>query len=261
MSYPGPMRIEERRTRDLASPTPPTALDAFSSEAEALDLPLVTVPAGPLVSRPGQPRAPAELEPQPVAPSASRPVANRSPTSGRIVLLLLVVAAAGAIGIGIWTYREWLLDVLVVRPSPAAVSPVMTTPPPDLTYERQTLPVLAPPPVANEVVVTAVGVVASARASQAVPASRRAAPPSPRPAPRAEIVAAPPPRASLFINAVPWADVWVGGVHVGQTPIGDLTLPIGVHDVEFRHPQLGDRRLRVTLGASGARAAIDMGGR
>jgi hypothetical protein len=55
------------------------------------------------------------------------------------------------------------------------------------------------------------------------------------------------PQGSIALNAVPWAEVWIDGEAVGETPIGGLTLPIGVHEVLFRHPELGDRRASVTV--------------
>jgi hypothetical protein len=55
------------------------------------------------------------------------------------------------------------------------------------------------------------------------------------------------PRASLSINAQPWANVWVDGESVGETPIGNLSRPIGRHDVVLRHPSLGERKLSVLV--------------
>jgi hypothetical protein len=55
------------------------------------------------------------------------------------------------------------------------------------------------------------------------------------------------PRASLSINAQPWANVWVDGEGVGETPIGNLSRPIGRHEVVLRHPSLGERKLSVLL--------------
>lgn len=59
----------------------------------------------------------------------------------------------------------------------------------------------------------------------------------------------PVPDGSLSVNALPWADVTIDGRAVGQTPLANLTLPIGPHDVVWRHPQLGERRQRVTVTA------------
>jgi hypothetical protein len=55
------------------------------------------------------------------------------------------------------------------------------------------------------------------------------------------------PRGSMALNATPWAEVFVDGARVGETPIGNYAVPIGSHDVIFRHPDLGERRLSVTV--------------
>jgi hypothetical protein len=67
------------------------------------------------------------------------------------------------------------------------------------------------------------------------------------------------PRGTLAINAQPWADVSVDGQQVGQTPIGALSLPLGSHEVVFRHPQFGERRetVLVTL-KQPARIGVDL---
>jgi hypothetical protein len=67
------------------------------------------------------------------------------------------------------------------------------------------------------------------------------------------------PRGSVALNALPWAEVFVDGARVGETPIGSASLPIGVHEVVFRHPELGERKASaiVTTGAP-ARLSIDM---
>ena len=55
------------------------------------------------------------------------------------------------------------------------------------------------------------------------------------------------PRGSMAINAIPWAEVFVDATRVGETPIGSIAVPIGAHEVLFRHPELGERRLSVTV--------------
>ena len=55
------------------------------------------------------------------------------------------------------------------------------------------------------------------------------------------------PRGSMAINAIPWAEVLVDNKRVGETPIGNITVPIGAHEVLFRHPELGERRMSVTV--------------
>ena len=56
-----------------------------------------------------------------------------------------------------------------------------------------------------------------------------------------------PPNGSVNINAVPWAEVWINGKSVGETPIGNLSLPLGEHEIVFRHPQLGEQRRTATV--------------
>jgi hypothetical protein len=67
------------------------------------------------------------------------------------------------------------------------------------------------------------------------------------------------PRGSVALNALPWAEVFVDGDRLGETPIGSAPLPIGVHEVVFRHPELGEKRANVivTSGAP-ARLSVDM---
>jgi hypothetical protein len=61
------------------------------------------------------------------------------------------------------------------------------------------------------------------------------------------------------INATPWAEVLVDGQRVGETPLGNVQLTVGSHEVKFRHPQLGEqvRTVLVTTGAPG-RLSVDM---
>lgn len=66
-------------------------------------------------------------------------------------------------------------------------------------------------------------------------------------------------RRPVNINARPWADVFVDGASVGQTPIANLTLTVGAHDVVFRHPQFGERSQNVIVTARGTnRIAVDL---
>ena len=67
------------------------------------------------------------------------------------------------------------------------------------------------------------------------------------------------PKGSVALNAAPWAEVWVDGDRLGETPIGNVNLPIGTHDVIFRHPDLGEQRHTVTVTMNGpARLSVDM---
>jgi hypothetical protein len=68
-----------------------------------------------------------------------------------------------------------------------------------------------------------------------------------------------PPKGTIAINALPWAEVWMDGTKVGETPIGNLAVTAGSHDVVFRHPDLGEQRetVLVTLKAP-MHLSIDM---
>ena len=67
------------------------------------------------------------------------------------------------------------------------------------------------------------------------------------------------PKGTIALNAVPWADVWIDGEKVGETPIGNLPVTIGTHEIIFRHPDLGEQRqlATVTLTAP-TRLSVDM---
>jgi hypothetical protein len=67
------------------------------------------------------------------------------------------------------------------------------------------------------------------------------------------------PKVPVSLNAEPWAEVWIEGKRVGETPLANLQLPIGSHQVTFRHPQLGEKRASLTVSLiEPARLAVDM---
>jgi hypothetical protein len=67
------------------------------------------------------------------------------------------------------------------------------------------------------------------------------------------------PMGTMALNAQPWANVWVDGEPVGETPIGSIKVPIGTHEVVFRHPEFGEQVVRTTVTASApARVTVDM---
>jgi len=67
------------------------------------------------------------------------------------------------------------------------------------------------------------------------------------------------PRVAMNINALPWAEVFVDGTRIGDTPLANVQQPIGDHEIVFRHPQLGEKRqvTRVTVQDS-LRISMDM---
>jgi hypothetical protein len=67
------------------------------------------------------------------------------------------------------------------------------------------------------------------------------------------------PTGGLSVNATPWAEVLIDGERVGETPLGNLQHPIGTHQIEFRHPQFGTKRVSATVSLKDVtRVAVDM---
>lgn len=68
-----------------------------------------------------------------------------------------------------------------------------------------------------------------------------------------------PPMTAMSANARPWAEVLVDGASVGETPLANIPVPIGAHQITFRHPQLGERQVTLTVTAKGPnRATVDL---
>jgi hypothetical protein len=68
-----------------------------------------------------------------------------------------------------------------------------------------------------------------------------------------------PPKATLSANARPWANVTIDDEAVGQTPLSNVAIAIGTHQVIFRHPQLGEQRQTIVVTAKGPnRISADM---
>jgi hypothetical protein len=67
------------------------------------------------------------------------------------------------------------------------------------------------------------------------------------------------PKGTLALNAIPWAEVWVDGDRVGETPIGNFPISMGPHEVVFRHPEFGEQRHAVTVKGGGpVRLSVDL---
>ena len=58
-----------------------------------------------------------------------------------------------------------------------------------------------------------------------------------------------PPMGRLSINADPWAQVLIDDKPIGDTPVANVSVSLGEHQVTFRHPQLGERRETVVVRA------------
>jgi len=65
------------------------------------------------------------------------------------------------------------------------------------------------------------------------------------------------PRGTVNINAQPWAEVWIDGRKVGETPLANLSVPLGAREIVFKHPQFGERRVTTTV-VSGTAAAVSV---
>ena len=59
------------------------------------------------------------------------------------------------------------------------------------------------------------------------------------------------PNGTLSLNAMPWANVSLDGRSLGTTPVMNLSVPVGRHEVIWRHPQLGERRQTAVVTARG----------
>jgi len=63
----------------------------------------------------------------------------------------------------------------------------------------------------------------------------------------------------LHVNAQPWASVWIDGQRVGDTPLANIKVSLGRHEVRFRHPSLGEQVRQVVVSAAEpARVSVNM---
>jgi len=140
------------------------------------------------------------------------------------------------------------------RPAPAS-PPAPLLPPASAAVERPPpdAPPRAPGPTASPTGSTRPAPVAVPRAAEPV-AEPPARPPEPSPirAVRGQLDSVPtPPRATgdgvLVLLAIPWAEVSVAGVPLGETP-RELRLAAGTYPVRAVHPDLGAQETTVTIG-------------
>jgi hypothetical protein len=67
------------------------------------------------------------------------------------------------------------------------------------------------------------------------------------------------PKGVIHLNATPWAEVWIDGEKVGETPIGNLPITIGPHEIVFKNPELGEQHHAATVTAgTPARLSVDL---
>ncbi len=68
-----------------------------------------------------------------------------------------------------------------------------------------------------------------------------------------------PPRGVLNVNAVPWAEVYLDGDRIGDTPIANYPASLGSHEIVLRNPRFPERRVIVTVTLSeAARVGVDL---
>ncbi len=76
---------------------------------------------------------------------------------------------------------------------------------------------------------------------------------------RTATIPVPVPDGRLSVNALPWAEVFLDGRSLGTTPLANLPVPIGRHEIIWRHPQLGERKQTITVTTRGPeRIGVDL---
>jgi PEGA domain len=57
------------------------------------------------------------------------------------------------------------------------------------------------------------------------------------------------PRGPVNFNAIPWAEVWLDGQKLGDTPLANMRVPLGTREFVFKHPQFGERKVTASIRA------------
>jgi hypothetical protein len=66
------------------------------------------------------------------------------------------------------------------------------------------------------------------------------------------------PKGLANLNAVPWAEVWLDDQKLGDTPLANVAIPLGLREFVFKNPQFGDRRVSMTItGTTPAQVTVD----
>jgi hypothetical protein len=67
------------------------------------------------------------------------------------------------------------------------------------------------------------------------------------------------PNGVLHVNATPWAEVLVDGKRVGETPLANVAVPIGAHELTLRNPKFPEQKRSVVISLGGAtRVGVDL---
>jgi hypothetical protein len=63
----------------------------------------------------------------------------------------------------------------------------------------------------------------------------------------------------LHVNAQPWANVLIDGQRIGDTPLANIKVTLGQHEIRFRHPSLGEQVRQVVVSAGEpSRVSVNM---
>lgn len=65
------------------------------------------------------------------------------------------------------------------------------------------------------------------------------------------------PKGTVSVNALPWAEVWVDGTRMGETPLANLEVPLGTREFVFKHPTYGERRVTTTITSNSPPLSVD----
>jgi eukaryotic-like serine/threonine-protein kinase len=57
----------------------------------------------------------------------------------------------------------------------------------------------------------------------------------------------PVPNGTVSVNAVPWAEVVLDGRVIGETPIANLAVPLGSHEIVLRNPKFPEQRRTIVV--------------
>ena len=55
------------------------------------------------------------------------------------------------------------------------------------------------------------------------------------------------PKSNVNLNAAPWAEVYLEGAKLGDTPLAGIPVRLGTREFVFKNPQFGEKRITVTI--------------
>jgi hypothetical protein len=66
------------------------------------------------------------------------------------------------------------------------------------------------------------------------------------------------PRGTVNLNAIPWAEVWLDGQKLGDTPLAGTSVLLGLREFVFKNPQFGEKKVSATIkGSANAPVVVD----